>query len=139
MSPEQIAFEIGMLGKAKAVPLLMMCLNRFQGNITQVKNIEKLSSEVEDLVVAPMTLEQDIASDKEALKMWNDNSQGKYSERNEKIYNFIKSNPGIKGSLIKKNFNLTNSQWYYHAKCLLNRGLIKRENNTRNAIWFAVY
>lgn len=132
----QIAHEIGLMGKNKAVYFLRSLLAVHEGNITQA------SQASEDIPVArPMTPEEDKASAKQAKENWNDNTPSTSEQLYETAVNAILVAGKVNSGSLRANMGLAGDkgkgQWMWILEKLSRDLRFRAEGKKSLKVWIA--
>lgn len=103
MNETQIALEIGLMGRSKAVSFLQSLLSRVQGNVTQA---------AAEAPIHGMSAAEDAATDEQAVKDWN---KPEPKTGFDHAVNYIFTHPGCLSRDVKQHVKqaagITDNQW----------------------------
>lgn len=130
MNESQLALEIGLMGRSKAVSFLQSLLSRMQGNVTQ-------AAAASEAPIHGMSAAEDAASDEQAVKDWN-KPEPKTSF--DHATNYIFSHPGCLSREVKQHVKttagITDNQWANVLLKLGNDRRFRKEGEKVNMRWF---
>ena len=128
MTETQIALEVGLMGRGRAVTFLQSLLSRFQGNVTQ-------AAAATEAPIHGMSEAEDAESDKQAVTDWNKPAP---QSLHEQAVNFIFAHNGCLSSEVKKAMNTTDNQWAYTLKLLGNDPRLRKSGDRISLRWHKV-
>lgn len=132
MNETQLALEIGLMGRSKAVSFLQSLLSRMQGNVTQ-------AAAANEPPIHGMTAAEDAASDEQAVKDWN-KPEPKTSF--DHAVNYIFTHPGCRSGEVKRHVKevagITDNQWANVLLKLSNDRRVRKEGQKINLTWHTV-
>jgi len=130
MTETQIALEVGLMGRSRAVSFLQSLLSRFQGNVTQA---------APEAPIHGMSAAEDAATDEQAVKDWN-KPEPKTSF--DHAVNFIFAHPGCRSGDVKRHVKevagITDNQWANILVKLGNDRRFRKEGEKINMKWHTV-
>jgi hypothetical protein len=136
MNETQIALEIGLMGRSKAVSFLQSLLSRFQGNVTQAAS----EAPIHGLPMASgMSADEDALTDEQAIRDWNAPSPKSSFDH---AVNFIFTHPGCLSrevkQHVKKSAGITDNQWANILIKLGNDRRFRKEGERVHMRWYTV-
>lgn len=133
MTETQIALEVGLMGRGKAIGFLQGLLARFQGNVTQA------AAASFEAPIHGMTEAEDAASDKQAVANWN---QAEPKTGYDHAVQYIMTHNGCLSRECKKHVmsaaGITDNQWANVLLKLGNDRRFRKEGEKIHMKWFKV-
>ena len=124
MTETQIALQVGLMGRGRAVVFLQSLLAQFQGTP---------SKGASEAPIHGMSAAEDAATDEQAVKDW---SAPIEEGLHAKAVNYIFTHSGCLSSEVKKALNPTDNEWAYTLKKLGSDPRLRKDGDRRSLRWF---